>query len=488
MKNPLVSVIIPVWNGGEHLPTCLWALQAQTYAPLEIIAVDNASEDGSAELLAASYPAVRLLRNSKNLGFAGGCNAGLRAAQGEVLILLNQDTEVEPAWAEELAALFQRDASIGIAGCKAFYPDGSLQHAGGYIDLQGGGHHYQEEQAEEGALGEVDFVTGAALAISRQAFEQIGDLDEGFAPAYYEDVDWCYRARLAGYRVVYLPTARLIHKEISSLADISHEGMYLPHRNRLRFVFKHWSLLQLSNDFLPTEQAWLKGLAPGGERLVAAMYHAYLFHLLHLDDLLSWRQRLLASSAKDIDVLADVLITLRRVVPLRPAGIEPQAKAEEVRVAQRQEQQAKESEQKPPKNSLLLRLEKQWRLREHQFDSQLPKIGRVISTIRHLWYSVAAKWSVRELIHQQSQVNALMLQLLTELQHKQTGLEHHLKELDYSVNVRLELLENKATQESYDRQRLAEVLAEYLSEHGREVAEIAHLLQSLSPSSDELTK
>ena len=102
LASMITSVIIPVWNGIDDLPACLAALAEQSYAPLEIIAVDNASTDGSGDWIAANYPTVRLIRNSDNIGFGGACNAGLSAAKGDVMVLLNQDTIVRPDW---LAAL-----------------------------------------------------------------------------------------------------------------------------------------------------------------------------------------------------------------------------------------------------------------------------------------------------------------------------------------------------------------------------------------------
>ena len=101
----LLSVIIPNWNGMAYLPACLAALAAQDYAPLEIIVVDNASADGSVAYLRAQHPGVRLLEFAENRGFTGACNAGLRAARGEFLALLNNDTEAAPGWATASSAI-----------------------------------------------------------------------------------------------------------------------------------------------------------------------------------------------------------------------------------------------------------------------------------------------------------------------------------------------------------------------------------------------
>ncbi|MGB0385256.1 MAG: glycosyltransferase family 2 protein [Ardenticatenaceae bacterium] len=409
MSQCLVSVIIPAWNGHEHLESCLSALLRQSYSPLEVIVVDNASSDGSADLVEKKFPAVRLIRNAKNLGFGGGCNTGLRAAEGKILILLNQDTIVEPEWTGALVEVFEADPTIGIAGGKAFYPDGTIQHAGGYVDKHGVGHHYGYRKPDNGQfdqIRDVDFVTGATLAISRQAFERIGELDDGFRPAYFEDVDWCYRARHAGFRTVYVPEARLIHQEESKAGDESDEGKYLMQRNRIRFVLKQWPIARLREEFLPTEQEWLRVLRAQGHRLVNVIERAYLFHLLHLADVMKWRQTWLNSAIDEADQLAQILITLR------------------TKKRQSQNRAAHES----LVADLLAELQKRPPLQEHQFRSDVPVIGPLIAMFRRQWSQVAARWSVRVVIEQQNEINALVIQTLTDLQRGQKHLTRQLSE------------------------------------------------------------
>jgi len=250
------SIIIPVWNGEVFLPECLNALQRQTISDFEIIAVDNASTDGSAELLARAYSAVKLIRNPSNMGFAGGCNIGLRAAAADILVLLNQDTVVRPDWLAVILQTFH-DATIGIVGCKAHYADGkTLQHAGAYLTPQSAfGIHYGRGELDEGQynqLTEPDYVTGAALALRREVYEQTHGFDEGFNPALYEEVDLCWRARRLGWRVVYQPAAVLVHAETISNAPPSYAWQSLFERNRYRFVLRHWSSAAL-DDFLAHE-------------------------------------------------------------------------------------------------------------------------------------------------------------------------------------------------------------------------------------------
>jgi GT2 family glycosyltransferase len=425
------SVIVLSWNGLEDLPDCLAALDTQEFADREILVVDNGSTDGSPEYVQGHHPHVRLIRNDHNLGFAAGSNVGLRAATGDVLVLLNQDTVVRPGWLQALVDAFDEHPRCGIAGAKALYPDGRIQHAGGYVDGRGAASHHGYGEPDRGQFEEqreVDFVTGAALAISRAALETIGELDEGFQLAYYEDVDWCYRAREAGYDVLYRPQAVLVHKERSAGSAADHDGMYQYHRNRLRSVLKHWSPESLSDEFVPLEQAWLEGLAAGGERLVAAVQHAYLYHLLHLDDLVRWRQRTLQAGSDDADTLACVLLALRTVLPLKlgedVAGTETAVRGWE---------------------ELIADLHQQALVDEQPAGSGMPEKDPLLAGLRQRWNQKITAAYVLPLIRQQMQFNTGVVGLLDQLSHSRRD------EVD----------------------RLRTVLLEYLRESNRELAELA---------------
>lgn len=257
MSHQLISVIIPVWRGRRYLPDCLSALFSQTDVDFEVIAVDNASSDGSAHWLMEQYPQVQVICNPANLGFAGACNIGIGRARGEVLLLLNQDTRMKPGCLHALNQALA-DSTIGIAGCKILYPDGkTIQHAGGKIDWPHGfTRHYGQGEIDDGTWDvarPVEYVTGAALAFRRDLISRIGVLDEGFWPGYFEDTDFCLRARDAGYAVWYFPSAVLIHYESSSIsnpATISRFG----HRGRLRFILKHLRPEQFLDQFVPAEE------------------------------------------------------------------------------------------------------------------------------------------------------------------------------------------------------------------------------------------
>ncbi|MEO6060307.1 MAG: glycosyltransferase family 2 protein [Thermoflexales bacterium] len=323
------SIVIPAWNGAAWLATCLDSLITLLPHDCEIIVVDDASSDGSAEM-ASRYSGerrVRVFQNAVNSGFGKTVNRGLAAACGGIRVLLNQDTQTIRDWLTPLRAAMAADDGIGIAGCRLLYPDGRVQHAGGRIDVRGEGLHFREDPPLDSAgLADPDYVTGAALAISQRCYETIGPMDEGFGKAYYEDVDWCFRARAAGFRVVYYPRAELIHAEVSSGAGVDIEGMARFQANRLRFALKHFSSDDIGGRFLWAELDWLRGLAPGAVPLAAAMQRAYYRQLLGLGELERARAANRRSFEKDeMDTISQALVTLRATVPLAGAAAPPAA-------------------------------------------------------------------------------------------------------------------------------------------------------------------
>jgi len=273
----LASVIVLSYNGRSFLGPCLSSLEASTYKDAEVLVVDNGSSDGSAEWVAQSFPRVRVIANQRNLGFAGGMNHGIAEAQGQFIAFLNQDTTVRPGWLEALVEGLE-DPGNGIAGSKIYYPDGcTLQHAGGIIRYpQALADHYGYRQIDEGQWDQpkdVDYVTGAAFATRRDVLKSIGNFDEGFGPAYFEDTDLCFRAREAGYRVLYVPQAVITHYESATTIRDSHGYYRAYHTARLRFILKHYSTAQISTDFFPAERAWLRSVQSEDER--RALQHAY---------------------------------------------------------------------------------------------------------------------------------------------------------------------------------------------------------------------
>jgi GT2 family glycosyltransferase len=208
------SIIIVNHNGRAHIDSCLDSLRKDGELGYEVIVVDNASGDGSAEHVAARHPQVRLIRSETNLGFGAGNNLGAKCARGEYLAFLNPDTEAEPGWLEALIAALQRDAKSGLATALVLLMDqrdrintcGNDMHLTGLTLCRGMGAHRDGFSETVG----VGAVSGAAFAIRQDLFEALGGFDESFF-LYVEDSDLSLRARLAGYRVLCVPNSVVYH-------------------------------------------------------------------------------------------------------------------------------------------------------------------------------------------------------------------------------------------------------------------------------------
>ncbi len=236
------SIIIVNWNGKEHLEKCLNTIFEKTqYPDYEVIIVDNGSIDGSLEFIKNNYQSITLIENPKNLGFSRANNQGIRAASGEFIFLLNNDTEVREGWLSNAIKVAQSNPKIGIVGCKLIFPDGRIQHTGGYVTDAGIGKHYVDDVDGER---EVEYVTGAAILIKKELIDKIGLLDEKFSPIYFEETDLCFRARAAGFKVVYTPNSLIIHSE-SATTGFQDWKYFVMNKNRLRFMFLNFSKRRL---------------------------------------------------------------------------------------------------------------------------------------------------------------------------------------------------------------------------------------------------
>ena len=214
-----IFVVITNWNGQKLLRACLKSFFENTSCPnCHVIVVDDGSIDRSVEMVELEFPEVKLIQNLKNLGFAKSNNIGINYALtkgAQYILLLNSDIIiVGKDWLPALINLIELDSNIGIVGCKLLYPDGRLQHAGGIIGVSGFRHRGlgEKDVGQYDNVQIVDYVTGAAFLIKVEVINKIGLLDEGFSPLYFEEIDWCARARFYGYNVVYTPIPALIHK------------------------------------------------------------------------------------------------------------------------------------------------------------------------------------------------------------------------------------------------------------------------------------
>jgi len=217
---PVASIVIPVYNHAAHTLACLRALAAHPpAAACEILAIDDGSSDDTAAWMAA-IDGLRHHRRAHNGGFIAACNDGLRLARGQYVVLLNNDTVPQPGWLDALLDTFAQVPEAGLVGAQLLYPDGRLQESGGIVFDDGSCWSYGRfESAEDpryASLRDADYCSGAALAIPRALFEQLGGLDARYAPAYYEDTDLAFKVRAAGRRVLVQPGSRVVHDEGTS--------------------------------------------------------------------------------------------------------------------------------------------------------------------------------------------------------------------------------------------------------------------------------
>ena len=211
-----ISVVIVNWNGAEHLPVCLNSLRAQTFRDFEIILVDNHSHDESLSLIARDYADVKVIALRENRGFAGGSNAGIRAAHGSMIVLLNNDTAAEPRWLESIVAAFERHPEAGLVASKMklFDRRDTFHTAGDLYRLDGLPGNRGVWEIDRGQYDREEYVfsaCGGTAAYRRSMLDQIGLLDEDFFFSC-EDVDLAWRAQLAGWKCVYAPSAVVYHK------------------------------------------------------------------------------------------------------------------------------------------------------------------------------------------------------------------------------------------------------------------------------------
>ncbi len=283
------SIIIVTHNSGADIDRCLRALLAQSGASFDVIVVDNASTDASREIVGSFGASVTLLAQAENRGFAGGNNIGAAACDGNLVILLNPDTEVQAGWLRALVELFAASPDIAVAGCKGLYGDGrTLQHVGGYIDTEAGhAYHFGDGTQDTGQFDtcrEVDFVSGFAFAVRREMWLALGGLDESYYPAYFEEIDFCYRARRRGGRVVVEPAARVTHFKRPHGPTTTFDSQ-TPQRQRWRFLLRHLSGDQLL-AVLRAERGFIAAhIAPQALAGLAKVY---------IETAVSWRETVAA--------------------------------------------------------------------------------------------------------------------------------------------------------------------------------------------------
>ena len=245
---PLISVVIPNHNGAKYLEKCLQTLQIQTRENVEIVVVDNASEDKSLEAVQTIAPGAVVLRENRNLGFAGAVNAGIRSSHGHWVAVLNNDTELAADWIAECVQAIQSHPEAVFFACKILdFTDRHRLYSAGDCYLRGGigyrrGQELQDREDYHEEC-EVFSASGCAALYRRQVLEEIGGFDERFF-AYLEDVDLGLRLQAAGYRGYYVPRAVVYHHgAATSGGEFSPLAVCLRTRNSLLLLLKNMPML-----------------------------------------------------------------------------------------------------------------------------------------------------------------------------------------------------------------------------------------------------
>ena len=256
---PLASIVIPVHGAFAHTLDCLRAIASHPpSAAIEVIVVDDASPDDSLSQL-SQIEGLRLHARAINGGFIAACNDGAAMARGEYVIFLNNDTVPQPGWLGALLRTFSEYADVGLVGAKLVYPDGRLQEAGGVVFADGSAWNYGRNEDPADCrfdyVRDADYLSGAAIAIAREVFQQLGGFDVRYAPAYYEDTDLAFAVRAAGLRVMYQPCAVVVHDEGTTAGtDPSSGAKSAQVRNQHVFAAKWGDALaaQLRPNTIPT--------------------------------------------------------------------------------------------------------------------------------------------------------------------------------------------------------------------------------------------
>jgi len=244
MKTPSVIVEILNYNGVRYLRDCLDSVLASDYENFEVVVIDNASTDDSIEFVKKNYPQVKLVENEKNYGFASALNKNSYGIGGNYVAFLNNDLVVEPNWLRTVVDYMERDQQIAAANPKMLFLQNRKQinSAGGSCDIYGVGWNRGNGEIDEGQydrVEEVFYANGAALVIRKEAWLDVGPFDQDYF-LYGEDLDWCWRARLKGYKILYEPEAKIYHRWMGS-------GGFT-----IAFLERHWMMSLLKNYSLRT--------------------------------------------------------------------------------------------------------------------------------------------------------------------------------------------------------------------------------------------
>ena len=276
-NNPLVSIIIVTYNNRNDIENCLDSILNQTYKNFEIIIVDNASKDGTPDIVQKKYPSVRLIRSPKNLGYAGGNVLGLKYAKGDYIVVLNPDTVVDKNWLQELVSVANRDNKIGIVGaCVLLYDQpnkinalGNLLHFTGLVFCNAFYEPYDKYKEKNQFLA---LPSGAAFLVKRKVIEEVGFMDKFFFMEF-SDTDFVTRTISKGWDSLVTPKAKVYHKYQLKITPVR---LYILEKGRYYFLLKNFDkrilTILLPALCLTEVLIWGFALLRGKEYVISKVY------------------------------------------------------------------------------------------------------------------------------------------------------------------------------------------------------------------------
>ncbi len=397
-----VSLVVVSYGSAAFLPECLSSLMAEVanYRVAQVALVENKPDQATrreTERVAAPFIAqgLRYLPAPINLGYGGAANWGWeQLAQADLYLVLNPDMSFPAGWLARFVAPFERDERVGVVGCKLLNRNGTLQHAGGLLRYGLAlAEHFGYGEPNDGRWDEsceVEFVTGAALGLRGTVLQALGGFDPAYFPGYYEDVDLCWRARAAGWRVWYEAEAVASHYEGATFGR--ELGYYRAlHRNRLRFVLQNFDSRTLLQEFVPAERARLQGTLAELDRAASgAVYRAAARSFsLNFSTLPNQEKKVILktySSANDLFSHYD------------PAFETEFSDPQEAALVERLTTHAAEVKQG-------------WLVEEKPFRSRLP----FVAAWRERFNSISTRWYVKPILAQQVDFNAAVARSIEDL-------------------------------------------------------------------------
>jgi len=292
--NPRLSIVILNWNGKSYLEQFLPSVLSTTYSNKEIVVIDNASTDGSVSFIKEKYPGIVLVHNKENYGFAKGYNEGLKHVDADYYLLLNSDVEVQKGWVEPIITLMESDSQIAACQPKLLqYNNRNMFEysggAGGWLDRFGypfaRGRIFdvcEKDTGQYDAAAPIFWASGAALCVRASVYKKLHGFDEFFF-AHQEEIDFCWRAQRAGYKIYCCPLSVVYHVGGGTLPKGNRQKVFLNFRNNLVMMAKnlpaHEATWKISWRFVLDAISAVKSLLTGEVTYFTAVFHAHLAFL-----------------------------------------------------------------------------------------------------------------------------------------------------------------------------------------------------------------